>query len=47
MFQVVIREFQPYLKEVENVCQGSFNGVSRVFQERFKGVSSKIEGHYK
>ena len=40
-FPSSFRGFQGYLKEVQKVCQGSFNGVSESFkdvQESFKSV---------
>ena len=37
-------KFQEFFKVVSKVFQESF---SRMFQEHFKGVSSKIEGHFK
>ena len=43
-FNGVSKKFQKCFKEVSRVFQGSF---SRMFQERFKGVSSKIKGHSK
>ena len=46
MFQVVQKEFQRYLKEVEEACQGSFNGVSKLFQESVKGISRKFQGGF-
>ena len=43
MFQVVLRGFQGYLKEVSMVFYGS---VEKRFQRYFKIVSRKIEGYW-
>ena len=47
MFQVFLRRFQGYLKEVKNVCQENFKGDSRKFQKSFKEVSGMFQESFK
>ena len=45
-FKCVSRRFKGSFRKVSRVLQGSVRENSRVFQERFKSVSSKMEGHF-
>ena len=54
MFQVVVRGFQVYLKEIKRcarevsmVFQGCFKEISKKFQESLKVISRKFHGCFK
>ena len=44
---MVLKGFQGYLKEVQQVCQESFECVSKKFKKRFKEVSRVFQDSFR